>query len=47
MKQEIFQYSVLGGMGALIVLFIMNALMLSHGGKSYRDGGKNMHEMMM
>ena len=21
--------------------------MLSHGGKSYRDGGKNMHEMMM
>lgn len=47
MKQEIFQYSVLGGIGVLIILLILNALMLSHGGKSYDRGGKNMHEMMM
>ena len=47
MKQEIFQYSVLGGIGVLIILLILNALMLSHGGKSYRDGSENMHEMMM
>lgn len=47
MKQEIFQYSVLGGMGVLIILLILNALMLSHGGKSYERGEKDMHEMMM
>ena len=46
MKQEKFQYSVLGGIAILIILLLINVLACFHMGK-YRDGGKQMHEMMM